>query len=55
MLEVIPFYLFKGAPEAYGSFWARGRIRAAAASLHHSHSNMGFKPHTPQPAATPDT
>ena len=27
--------------EAYGGTWARGRIRAVAASLHHSHSNTG--------------
>ena len=30
---------------AYGSSQARGRLRTAAASLHHSHSNSGsFKP-----------
>ena len=33
------------APEAYGSFQVRGQIRAAAASLHHSHSNMGSELH----------
>ena len=36
---------------------ARGPIRAVAASLHQSHSNMGSKPHlqpTPQLMATPD-
>ena len=32
-------------PAAYGSSQARDRIRAAAASLHHSHSNAGSKPH----------
>ena len=37
--------LFRAIPAAYGSSQARGRIRAAAASLHHSHSNMGSKPH----------
>ena len=31
--------LFRSAPVAYGSSQARGQIRAAAASLHHSHSN----------------
>ena len=29
------------APVAYGSSWARGRIQAAVAGLHHSHSNKG--------------
>ena len=33
--------LFRAAPLACGSSQARGLIRAAAASLHHSHSNMG--------------
>ena len=33
---------FWGAePTVYGSSQARGHIRAVAASLHHSHSNMG--------------
>ena len=35
------FFLFQTAPLAYGSSQARGRIRAAAASLYHSHSNTG--------------
>ena len=30
---------------AYGSSQARGRIRDAAAGLHHSHSNAGSAPH----------
>ena len=30
---------------AYGSSQARGLIGAAAASLHHSHSNAGSEPH----------
>ena len=29
------FLLFRAAPAAYGSSWARGQIRAAAAGLHH--------------------
>ena len=29
---------------AYGSSQARGQIGAAAASLHHSHSNSGSEP-----------
>ena len=32
-------FLIKVAPEAYGSSQAKGRIGAAAAGLHHSHSN----------------
>ena len=31
------FSLFRGAPVAYAGFLARGQIRAATASLHHSH------------------
>ena len=34
---------FRAAPAAYGSSQARSRIRAAAASLRHSHSNVGSK------------
>ena len=37
--------LFRAAPVAYGSSQARGPIRAAVASLHHSHSNARSKPH----------
>ena len=35
------FFLFRTAPMAYGSSQARDWIRAAAAGLHHSHSNVG--------------
>ena len=53
----IYFLLFRAAPMAYGSFQARGWIRATdAASLYHSR-NAGSKPHmwpTPQLMATPD-
>ena len=34
--------LFRAAPAAYGSSQARNQIGAAAASLHHSHSNAGW-------------
>ena len=47
---------FRAEPTAYGSSQARGQIRAAAASLHHSHSNMGSEPQmrpTPQLMAMP--
>ena len=47
--------LFRAAPEAYGISQARALIRAAAADLHHSHSNAGSEPRlrpTPQLAAT---
>ena len=40
------------ASVAHGSSWARGQIRAAAASLHYSHSNVSSQSHlqpTPQP------
>ena len=35
---------FRAAPEAYGSSWARGRIRAVAASLYYRHSDAGSEP-----------
>ena len=38
------YFLFTASPVAYGSSWARDRIRAAAASLCHSHSNARSKP-----------
>ena len=37
--------IFTATPAAYGGSQARGRIRATAASLHHSHSNAGSEPH----------
>ena len=39
------FGLCKATPTAFGSAQARDRIRAEAASLHHSHSSTGSKPH----------
>ena len=39
------FGLFRATPTAYGVSQAWGQIRAAAASLHHSHSNWGSKLH----------
>ena len=39
------FFLFRAIPMAYGSSEARGRNGAAAASLCHSHSNVGSEPH----------
>ena len=33
--------LFRAVPTAYGSSRARGQIRATAACLHYSHSNVG--------------
>ena len=38
------FWLFRPPPTVYGSSQARGRFRAAAASLCHSHSNNGSEP-----------
>ena len=38
----ICLFVFRAMPTAYGSSQARGRIRAVAAGLHHSHSNTGF-------------
>ena len=51
------FGLFRAIPMAYESSQARGQVRAVAAGLRHSHSNMGSKPHlqpTPQLTAVPD-
>ena len=36
--------LFRATPAAYGGSQSRGGIRAAAAGLHHSHSNAGSEP-----------
>ena len=50
-------FFFRAAPMACGNSQARGWIRAAAASLCHSNSNMGPKLHlwpVPQLTATPD-
>ena len=50
-------FAFRAEPMLYGSSQASGRIRAAAARLHHSHSNAGSMPHLwpiPQLTATPD-
>ena len=38
------FYLFRAIPTAWGSSQSRGHSGAAAASLCHSHSNMGSEP-----------
>ena len=35
------FLLFRATPVAYGGSQARGPIGAPAASLHHSHGNVG--------------
>ena len=48
----IYFHLFRATPMIFGGSQARGRIGAVAASLHHSHNNVGPEPHlqyTPQP------
>ena len=50
------FFLFRASPRSYGRSQARGQIRAVAAGLHHSHSNMRSKLHlrpVPQPMAMP--
>ena len=39
------YLLFRVASMAYGGSQARVRIRAAAASLHYNHSNVGSKLH----------
>ena len=55
--EIFFFFLFKAAPTAYGSSQTKGWIGAAAAGLHHSHSNSGSEPRlrpTTQLTTTPD-
>ena len=47
------FFLFRASPEAYGSSHARGWIRATAANLHHSHSNVGSLTHWTRPGIEP--
>ena len=60
LVSPIFFCLFAiswATPMAYGGSQARGPIRAAAASLYHSHCNVGSKLHlqpTPQLTATLD-
>ena len=37
------YLLFRATPAAYGNFQDKGRVRATATSLHHSH-NKGSEP-----------
>ena len=51
------FFFFRATPMAYGGSQTRGLMGAAAAGLHHSHSNMGSEPRLrpiPQLTTTPD-
>ena len=51
------FFFYNHARSIWKFSGLRGRIRAAAASLHHSHSNTGSESHlqpTPQLMAMPD-
>ena len=41
------FFLFRAVLVAYASSQARGRVQAAAAGLHHSHSNEGIQAASP--------
>ena len=58
VIVVLSFFVFSRAtPKTYGGSQARDLIGATAASLRHSHSNVGSKPHlqpTPQLKAKPD-
>ena len=49
------FCLFRAAPMAYGSSQPRGGIGAAAASLHHSHSNAESLTHWARPGIKPES
>ena len=47
LTHIVNFFfnlLFKATPEADGGSQARGRIRSTAASLYHSHGNVGSEP-----------
>ena len=44
LLSLFFCLLFRASLSAYGSSQARSQIRAAAAGLHHSHSNTGSEP-----------
>ena len=46
-------FLFRTAHVAYGRSQARGRIRATAVGLHHSHSNDGSPTHWSRPRIEP--
>jgi len=51
------FFLFRVSTAACGGSQARRQVRAAAAGLHHNHSNARSEQHlrpTPQLMATPD-
>ena len=53
LLLLLLFAFFMATPAAYGSSQARGRVGAAAASLHHSHNIMGSESHLrPAPQLT---
>ena len=57
LIFLFSFLLFRAIHVGYGSPQASGQIGAAAASLHHSHSNLRSEPHlqpTPQLTATLD-
>ena len=43
-IKINELCIFKAAHAAYGGSQARGRVGAAAASLHHSHSHAGSRP-----------
>ena len=40
----LSFFFMRSAPTAYGSSQTGGQIGATAASLHHSHRNVGLMP-----------
>ena len=57
IIVIIIIGLFRATPTAYGGSQARGRIGAAVAGLHHSHSNTESQPclrPTPQLTSMPD-
>ena len=45
LISLLFFFLFRAPSKPYGSFQARGRIRAAAAGHSHSHSQARSEPH----------
>ena len=50
---VFIFWLFRATRVAYGSSQGKGKIRAIAAGLHHSHSNTRSLTHWARPGVKP--
>ena len=45
VIKLVIFFFLRSSLVAYGGFQARGRIRAVAYGLHHTHSNVASEPY----------